>query len=77
MRVAAGLFHRDDFVEDLADAAGEKRAAVDHHVDLVGSGARPPHGHPCNFTLSDARPDGNAVATEATATGDEPSTERA
>src|ERR1700722_2417904 len=30
-----------------------------------------------NFTSKDARPDGNDVATDATATGDEPSTERA
>src|SRR5271155_24763 len=30
-----------------------------------------------NFTLSDARPDGNDVATDATATGDAPNTKRA
>ena len=31
-------FDRDDLVEDLQVAAGEERAAVDHHVDLVGAG---------------------------------------
>src|ERR1700691_4783340 len=30
-----------------------------------------------NFTSKDARPDGNAVATDPTATGDDPSTKRA
>ena len=28
----------DDLVEDLQVAAGQERAAVDHHVDLVGAG---------------------------------------
>ena len=37
MRVAAGLLHLDDLVEDLGVPAGEERAAVDHHVDLVGA----------------------------------------
>ena len=35
--VAAGLLHLHDLVEDLRVAAGEERAAVDHHVDLVGA----------------------------------------
>src|SRR5690606_35765284 len=33
-----GLAYRRDLVEDLAVAAGEEGAAVDHHVDLVGAG---------------------------------------
>ena len=35
---AAGLLHGGDLVEDQAVAAGEERAAVDDHVDLVGAG---------------------------------------
>ena len=34
---AAGLLHGGDLVEDEAVAAGEERAAVDDHVDLVGA----------------------------------------
>ena len=41
VRVAAGLLHVHDLVEDLRVAAGEERAAVDHHVDLVGAELRP------------------------------------
>ena len=41
--VAAGLLDRDDLLEDLEVAAGEERAAVDDHVDLVGAGG---HGVP-------------------------------
>ena len=37
VRGAAGLLHLDDLVVDLGVAAGEERAAVDHHVDLVGA----------------------------------------
>ena len=37
MRVAARLLHLDDLVVDLRVATGEERAAVDHHVDLVGA----------------------------------------
>ncbi len=37
MRVAARLLHLHDLVEHLRVAAGEERAAVDHHVDLVGA----------------------------------------
>ena len=32
------LLDRDDLVEDLPEAPGEERAAIDHHVDLVGPG---------------------------------------
>ena len=35
--VAAGLLHPHDLVVDLRVAAGEERAAVDHHVDFVGT----------------------------------------
>ena len=38
MRGAAGLLHPHDLVVDLRVAAGEERAPVDHHVDLVGAG---------------------------------------
>ena len=34
---AAGLLDRDDLVEHLQVAAGQERAPVDHHVDLVGA----------------------------------------
>ena len=34
----AGFLHRDDLIEHLAVPAGQEGAAVDHHVDLVGSG---------------------------------------
>ena len=37
MRWAGCLLHADDLVVDLRVAAGEERAAVDHHVDLVGA----------------------------------------
>ena len=37
MRLAAGLLDLHDLVEDLRVPAGEERAAVDHHVDLVGA----------------------------------------
>ncbi len=37
MRVAARFLHLHDLVVDLRVAAGEERAAVDHHVDLVGA----------------------------------------
>ena len=37
MRVAAGFLDLHDLVVDLGVAAGEERAAVDHHVDLVGA----------------------------------------
>ena len=77
MRVAACLLHGDDFVEDLTDATREKGPAVDHHVDLVGAGRAPPRERPSTSRSSEARPDGKDVATDATATGDEPSTERA
>ena len=35
----AGFLHRDDLIEHLAVPAGQEGAAVDHHVDLVGSGS--------------------------------------
>jgi len=35
---AAGLLDGDDLVVDLHIAAGQERAPVDHHVDLVGAG---------------------------------------
>ena len=38
MRVAACLLDRDDLLVDVAEPAGEERAAVDHHVDLVRAG---------------------------------------
>jgi len=48
--------------------------SVDHHVDFI-----PPGTHASrtsiSFTLSEARPDGNDVATDATATGEEPNTD--
>ena len=37
VRVAARLFHPHDLVVDLRVTTGEERAAVDHHVDLVGA----------------------------------------
>ena len=37
VRGADGLLHLHDLVVDLRVAAGEERAAVDHHVDLVGA----------------------------------------
>ena len=37
VRLAAGLLDAHDLVVDLRVAAGEERAAVDHHVDLVGA----------------------------------------
>ena len=36
----AGLVHGDDLVEDVQVVAGQERAAVDDHVDLVGAGRR-------------------------------------
>src|SRR4051794_6871204 len=36
-RRSAGLLHRHDLVVDVEVPAGEERAAVDHHVDLVGT----------------------------------------
>ena len=35
MRVAARFFGRGDFVEDAIVFAGEKNAAIDHHVDFI------------------------------------------
>ncbi len=38
MRVTAGPLHRDDLVEHVEVSPGQKRAPVDHHVDLVRTG---------------------------------------
>ena len=38
MRVAAGLLDVHDLVEDGPVITGQERAAVDDHVDLVGTG---------------------------------------
>ena len=40
---AARLLDRRDLLEHRLEAAGQERAAVDHHVDLVGAGL---HGQP-------------------------------
>ena len=40
MRVAARFLHRGDFVEDSVVIAGQKNAAIDHHVDLIRAVAR-------------------------------------
>ena len=63
---ALGL-HRHDFVEDLTETSREKRAAVDDHVDLVRA-RRDGVTDVEQLHLHDARPEGNAVATDATFT---------
>ena len=70
---SADLAHGDDLVEDLEVAAGQERAAVDDHVDLVGARLRRRRGCRRACTASEARPDGNAVATAATFTPLSPS----
>ena len=55
---------------DLRVAAGEERAAVDHHVDLVRAEPRPTARTSASFTSSGDWPDGKAVATDATFTLD-------
>ena len=37
MRVAARFFGGGDFVENAIVIAGEKNAAIDHHVDFIGA----------------------------------------
>ena len=66
--VAAGGLDRPDLVEHHAVPAGQEGAPVDHHVDLVGTGLRPPAG--CRRASPPRWSDrtGNAVATAATLT---------
>ncbi len=59
---------RDDLVVDLAVAAGEERAPVDHHVDLVGARVDGVPGV-WSLTFRLARPLGKAVLTAATLIG--------
>ena len=68
VRVAARLLHAHDLVVDLRVAAGEERAAVDHHVDLVGAELDgPAHVVELHARAATGRT-GSAVATEATLT---------
>ena len=67
MGVTAGGLDRDDLVEHRAVAAGQERAAVDHHVHLVGPG-RDRVGDVGQLHRQADPPDGNAVATLATCT---------
>jgi len=76
VRFAARLFDGHDFVKDLTDATGEKRAAS-ITMSISSAPALTASRTSISFTLSEARPDGNDVATDATATGEEPNTERA
>ena len=64
---SAGLPDGDDLLEHLQVAAGQERAPVDDHVDLVGAGLYRLPDVP-SLTARLARPDGNAVATLATFT---------
>jgi len=72
VRVARRFLHAHDLVVDLRVPAGKERAAVDHHVDLVGALVDDP-GDLLELQLDRDCPDGNDVATEATLTL-EPST---
>ena len=71
VRAPARLLDRRDLVVHLAVAAGEERAAVDHHVDL-GAPASTASAVSASFTSREDRPDGNAVATAATPTAAAP-----
>ena len=68
--VPQAALRRDDLVEHLPVAAGQEGAPVDHHVDLVGAGGHRVRDVGQLDVASDARPDGNAVATLATCTAD-------
>ena len=67
MRGAAGVLDGDDLVVHVSESAGEKRAAIDHHVDLVRARSTAARTS-ASFTSSGAWPAGNAVATDATFT---------
>lgn len=68
MRFATGRLDLHDLVEDLAMATGEEGAAVDHHVHLARS-RRHRAARVGEFVRERGAPRGNAVATDATATG--------
>ena len=73
---AARLLHRDDLVEDLAERP-ERYAPRSITMSISSAPASTASATSSNFTFSEARPEGKAVATEATLTGEPPQNARA